>query len=91
MSTPGIDPGLSRPQRDVPTNSRCGLRVQGGLFANRIQRSTARWRIGRHGLFCYAPHSLAPAFRESLDRCHVLILALAPRGIHIAPRAALTE
>ena len=32
MTTPGVEPGLSRPQRDVLTTRRCGLLAGGVLL-----------------------------------------------------------
>ena len=40
MSTPGVEPGLSRPQRDVLTTRRCGLGV--GL----VKLELARIEVG---------------------------------------------
>ena len=34
LSTPGVEPGLSRPQRDVLTTRRCGLGFDGSQFTN---------------------------------------------------------
>ena len=48
MSTPGVEPGLSRPQRDVLTTRRCGLGV--GLVElglARLSRSARLRRLGR--------------------------------------------
>ena len=38
MSTPGVEPGLSRPQRDVLTTRRCGL-----LRVARLGQSAFEW------------------------------------------------
>ena len=47
MSTPGVEPGLSRPQRDVLTTRRCGLGVP-------------RWRVPKSAP--YPPRSICSLF-----------------------------
>ena len=47
MTTPGVEPGLSRPQRDILTTRRCGL-----LKCLRVQAASTSpvdvgWPIGR--------------------------------------------
>ena len=48
MSTPGVEPGLSRPQRDVLTTRRCGLGVGvAELELARLSTSVRLERLGR--------------------------------------------
>ena len=48
MSTPGVEPGLSRPRRDVLTNRRCGQLLAAGLFP------ICSWVVVLHSVVCVA-------------------------------------
>ena len=57
MSTPGVEPGLSRPQRDVLTTRRCGLvlcvlslvRIPGRIAAMRRINSRTQTGVAQAG------------------------------------------
>ena len=44
MSTPGVEPGLSRPQRDVLTTRRCGL-LNGTVVTGAAGHFTVSWCV----------------------------------------------
>ena len=71
MSTPGFEPGLSRPQRDVLTTRRCGPQIHCNLCEHQHYLTPGSFPAQSHGL--QATHAaswrqVSPSLRQEVSQ-----------------------